>query len=327
MTITLRQESDAGATTKGSALTYAELDNNFIDLIAKLSDVVDDTSPQLGGNLDVNGNTIVSTSNGNITLTPDGTGDVVLGNYTLDVDQTVGAGEDNYVLKYDNATGKISLEAGESGGISNVSEDTSPQLGGNLDMNSFDIVTTSNATIDLAPNGTGHVEVRGNTNAGTIQLNCENNSHGQKIRSQPHSEAVTNIMLMPKGGDSTLVSEIATQTLTNKTLGNYKETVHTISTDSAGAINIDVADGPIQEITLNENVTFSGFTNPEDGQSVTLILIQDGTGSRTFTEDSANTILFAGGTSTLSTAANAIDIMTIVRAGGVYYASLATNFS
>lgn len=39
-------------------------------------DVVDDTSPQLGGDLDVNGNSIVSASNGNINITPNGTGKV-----------------------------------------------------------------------------------------------------------------------------------------------------------------------------------------------------------------------------------------------------------
>ena len=66
------------------------------------------------------------------------------------------------------------------------------------------------------------VEFRGdgstNGAVGQIQLNCSNNSHGQKIKAQPHSESVTNEMLLPKGGNSTLVSEIATQTLTNKTL-------------------------------------------------------------------------------------------------------------
>lgn len=36
--------------------------------------VVSDTTPQLGGDLDVNGNAIVSTSNNNIEITPDGTG-------------------------------------------------------------------------------------------------------------------------------------------------------------------------------------------------------------------------------------------------------------
>ena len=43
-----------------------------------ISDVVDDTSPQLGGNLDVNGQSIVSASGGNIPITPDGAGKVVL---------------------------------------------------------------------------------------------------------------------------------------------------------------------------------------------------------------------------------------------------------
>ena len=42
------------------------------------SDVVGDTTPQLGGDLDVNGNSIVSTSNGNINITPNGTGTVAI---------------------------------------------------------------------------------------------------------------------------------------------------------------------------------------------------------------------------------------------------------
>jgi hypothetical protein len=42
------------------------------------SDLLNDTTPQLGGNLDVNGNSIVSVSNGNISITPDGTGKVIL---------------------------------------------------------------------------------------------------------------------------------------------------------------------------------------------------------------------------------------------------------
>lgn len=44
-----------------------------------ISNVVDDTTPQLGGNLDVNGKTITSASNGNISITPNGTGKVTIG--------------------------------------------------------------------------------------------------------------------------------------------------------------------------------------------------------------------------------------------------------
>ena len=89
-------------------------------------DVVDDTTPQLGGNLDVNGNKITSTAGGDIDIEPDGTGDVLLGNFKFDVDQTIGAGQDNYVMTYDNATGKISLEAasGGAGGILNTAGNT-----------------------------------------------------------------------------------------------------------------------------------------------------------------------------------------------------------
>jgi len=105
-----------------------------------------------------------------------------------------------------------------AGSLTEVSGDTSPQLGGNLDMNGQDIVTTSNATIDLAPHGTGTVVVRGNTNSGSIVFNCESNTHGQTVKAQPHSASVTNTLLLPAGSNSTLVSESATQTLTNKSI-------------------------------------------------------------------------------------------------------------
>ena len=104
-------------------------------------------------------------------------------------------------------------------GLGDVVDDTTPQLGGNLDMNGQDIVTTSNADLELAPNGTGHVTVKGNDNQGAIQFNCENNSHGQQIKAAPHSESASNILTIPSsGGNSTLVSLASTATLTNKTL-------------------------------------------------------------------------------------------------------------
>lgn len=46
------------------------------------------------------------------TIAADGSGDISLGNFKFDSDQTVGASQDDHVLTYDNATGKISLEAG-----------------------------------------------------------------------------------------------------------------------------------------------------------------------------------------------------------------------
>ena len=106
-----------------------------------------------------------------------------------------------------------------NGKIANVSEDTTPQLGGNLDVNGQDIVSTSNADIEIAPDGTGATVFKGNTNAGAIQLNCESNTHGQTIIAQPHSAAVTNTLTLPAGSDQEIVGTSATQTLTNKTIG------------------------------------------------------------------------------------------------------------
>lgn len=138
------------------------------------SDLVKDTTPQLGGNLDVNGNDIVSISNGDINIIPNGTGDVKLGNFTFDVDQSVGAGQDNYVLTYDHSTGKINLEVASGGDVVN---DTTPQLGGDLDVNGNDIVSVSNANINILPNGSGNV-ILGNYHFDTDQsLSGSNEGH------------------------------------------------------------------------------------------------------------------------------------------------------
>ncbi len=60
--------------------------SSFEQIVAgAMTDVVDDTTPQLGGNLDVNGNSIVSVSNGDITIAPNGSGEINL-NGTVNTD-------------------------------------------------------------------------------------------------------------------------------------------------------------------------------------------------------------------------------------------------
>ena len=153
----------------------------------------------------------------------------------------------------------------DGGGLSSVVEDTTPQLGGNLDMNGADIVTTSNATIDLAPNGTGTVVVRGNTNSGSIVFNCESNSHGQTLKSQPHSATVTNTMLLPAGANSTLVSLVSTDTLTNKTLTSPKVNEDVAVTSTASELNIldgaTVVVGEINALDLGSTAIGNGIAS------------------------------------------------------------------
>ena len=104
-------------TSDGSAGQFLKTDgggNLSFDTVT--TDLSGDSTPQLGGNLDVVTHSIVSTSNRDITINPNGTGNVLLGNYEFDADQSVGSGQDNYVLTYDNSTGHISLEVAAAGG-------------------------------------------------------------------------------------------------------------------------------------------------------------------------------------------------------------------
>jgi len=170
-----------------------------------------------------------------------------------------------------------------SGAISNLVEDTTPQLGGNLDTNSaniliddahfiadengneqiifqttssavnqFDITNAatggapllsatggdSNIDLEILAKGTGHVTIKGGTNSGAIQFNCESNSHGQIVIAQPHSAAVTNTLTLPAGASSTLVSLVSTDTLTNKTLTSPKINEDVAVTSTATEINV-----------------------------------------------------------------------------------------
>jgi hypothetical protein len=139
--------------------TYQDSDGT-IDLVVSASGIASvaaDSTPQLGGDLDVNGNSIVSASNGNISITPNGSGSVIIDGLS----HPQADGNAGQVLKTDGsgqlAFASVSSLAGA--GIQNVSDDSSPQLGGNLDVVTHSIVSTSNRDINLTPNGSGKVVV------------------------------------------------------------------------------------------------------------------------------------------------------------------------
>jgi hypothetical protein len=114
------------------------------------SDLVNDTTPQLGGNLDVNGQSIVSVSAGNISITPDTTGSVIIDGLSHpQADGTTGQ-----FLKTDGAGQLAFATVTQATGneLENVVEDTTPQLGGDLDTNGNNILFADN---DKAIFGTG----------------------------------------------------------------------------------------------------------------------------------------------------------------------------
>ncbi len=150
---------------------------NTVDWIdsSVVADIVGDTSPQLGGNLDVNGNSIVSVSNGNISITPNGSGKVIIDGIshpTADgtanqVLTTNGSG----VLSFADASGggtswvsavktaNFTATAGEgyfintSGGAFEVDLPTSPSVGDEIEFVDFSrTFATNNLTLDQGSN-------------------------------------------------------------------------------------------------------------------------------------------------------------------------------
>jgi len=127
----------------------------------------------------------------------------------------------------EDGDGSCSWQAVPAAGLSNVVEDTSPQLGGALDVQAQEINTsTTNGNIKLTPNGTGLLEVKGNTNPGTIQLNCENNSHGVKIKGPAHSASASYTLTLPDDDGS------ANQVLKTDGSGNLSWVAQTTDTNT-----------------------------------------------------------------------------------------------
>ena len=193
-------------------------------------------------------------------------------------------GTNNYVLVADSneATGVKWATVPAGSGMSNLVEDTSPQLGGNLDVQASEINTsTTNGNIKLNPNGTGVVEVKGDGSSadGTLQLNCSQNSHGVKIKSPAHSAGASYTLTLP-------VNVVNGQFLKTDTNGNLSWAA--VSDQSLQAPNgqtrilvdntdINIGYAPLKFDTDSSN-TFSikiqgpttltkdsSFTLPEDG--------------------------------------------------------------
>ena len=264
------------------------------------------------GDLTVSGDDITMATNtsGNI-LVADGTNFNSIAVGDLSAISTVAA--DDVLLAVDTSGGGLkkiarsALVSGLAAGtMSDVVDDTSPQLGGNLDMNGSDIVTTSNADLELAPNGTGHVTVKGNTNSGAIQFNCESNSHGQIIKAQPHSAGVTNEMLLPDGSSSTLVSLVATQTLTNKTL----TTPVIAEIDSGSTITLDATTDIILDAD-GDNITMkaAGTTVLDFVLNGATDVTLDAPGDLKFDADGGDFNFLDGGTEILRISNSSSDVI------------------
>ena len=134
------------------------------------------------------------------------------------------------------------ISASANVGITDVVGDTSPQLGGSLDVNGQDIVSTSNGAIELDPNGTGKVTFKGNSTKGSGQfvLNCEQNSHGIVFKGPPHSAAASYTFTLPN--DIQNGKYLTTDASGNTSWGTPTDTNTTYSVGDGGLTTNDFTD-------------------------------------------------------------------------------------
>ena len=113
----------------------------------------------------------------------------------------------------------------------------------------------SNIDLDLLAKGTGHVTIKGNDNVGTLQFNCENNSHGQQIKGAAHSVGSSAVVTIPDLTGDMIVGKIGGTNFTNSLkIGDV-----TTGTLNAATKNTSVGIESLQTITTADENTCIGY--------------------------------------------------------------------
>jgi len=277
--------ADKNFTVKGtdgsSAITALDIDMALAGKATFNGDVV------VGGDLTISGDDLVmGTNTSGHLLIADGTNfnPTAVG----DLSEISTVANDDVFLAVDTSGGglkKITRSTIVSGlavsgsSIANVVEDTTPQLGGDLDVNGNGLVSTSNGNIAITPNGSGVVRIDGSNgidmqsgaisikNSGSesyVRFYCESsNAHYTQLQAAPHSAYSGNVTVVLPASADTLVGKATTDTLTNKTFGdnvsfgdNNITNVGDIALDSISAdatdINVAVTDNSATAFTIKQ---------------------------------------------------------------------------
>ena len=255
-----------GTVGSGSGLKLTSAGNLTVDGDATIT-----------GDLTVSGDDIFMATNtaGNL-LIADGTNfnSVAVG----DLSEISSVAADDVLLAVDTSGGGLkkiarsTLVSGlaTSSAISNVADDTTPQLGGDLDVNGNDIVSVSNGNINLLPNGTGKVIIDGNGTSGGVTVTdgnidirtgtgavskvkfyCESsNAHAQTLQAQPHSA----------GSSADITLPVATGTL--------------VGTGDTGSVSNDMLAGSIAASKLAGSIPDSKLSTISTAGKVDLAALE-----------------------------------------------------
>ena len=213
----LLHDNDAGALKK---ITVA----NLISSAGGLTDVVADTTPQLGGNLDTNSHNIL-----------------------IDDAHFIGDENGNEQIIFQTTSSAVNQID-----VTNAATGNSPEISATGD--------DTNISLKLTPKGSGQVLLDGNVGIESGTIDLKNSGSRSKInfivsqvmlmhkhfKAAPHSESASNTLTLPStGGDVDLVSTASTATLTNKSIDSDNNTItNIVNADikaSAGIVDTKLA--------------------------------------------------------------------------------------
>jgi|TARA_A100001015_G_scaffold55075_2_gene60491 hypothetical protein len=234
---------------------FDKINDNFSELYgttAEANDLLEDTTPQLGGNLDVNNKSITSgITNGNITVSANGTGTIELQSNTNVTGNLTASG--NII-----ANGNINLgnAAGDNIQVTGKFEADNVQIDGSTITS---IVTNGNLNVN--GNGTGHVAINNllvdseirikdnkittSTSNANLQLDANGTGSVEVIAPMVFTGAITHT------GDLGITGN-TTQT------GNVNQTGTLQVTGVAEIDNVQINGSTITNIDTNGSLTLAG---------------------------------------------------------------------
>lgn len=184
--------------------------------------------------------------------------------------------------------------------LESISEDTTPQLGGDLDLNNFSITQNDDNPITV-------LTVAGVAGSPDTSINLTT-AAGQYIKIR---EDITNTDISINAASGTTFNGGLVK---DTVLQDYAETIYAIGTTDSPTITI--SNGNVQTVTISSALALPAFSDAAAGQSVTLLV--DGTG----TASGTGAYVFAGGNKTLTTSS----VVSIFYDGTTYWTSIATDF-
>jgi fibronectin-binding autotransporter adhesin len=291
---------------------FTKINTNFSELYgdtAEANDLLEDASPQLGGNLDINGWNIVSArTNEDIVLVPSGTGGVIASGIRL-AGTTISADDSSTVNINEglNVDGAATIEGAatlsSTLAVTGATTLTTTTID-NLTIADNNISSGSNADINITPGGTGDVVL------GALRVN------GTTLNSSD-STKVTIAEALDITGTTTLVAVTATGTSTlaamTATTGSFSSTLAVTGVSTlSGSVVLD-------NITINQS-TISSASNADinitpggTGNVVVHGLTFNGTSiaSADSTTVNINDILNVDGNATIEGTLTTADITTV----------------